>query len=64
MSQCPMVLLRVRALLTTLRNAAPPARQPPITPRLHRTEQLAAGNFPLNWHDATSVKAGQQPTGS
>ena len=54
----PMVLLRTRALLTTLLNAAPPARQPPITWRLQRTEELGAGNFPVIWHDATSGEAG------
>ncbi len=54
-SQSPMVLLRARALLTTLLNAAPPARQPPITRRLQRAEQLGAGNFPVIWHDATGT---------
>jgi uncharacterized membrane protein len=54
-SQSPMVLLRTRTLLTTLLNAAPPARQPPITRRLQRAEELGAGNFPLIWHDATST---------
>jgi hypothetical protein len=53
-----MVLLRARTLLTTLLNAAPPARQPPIAQRLHRAEELGAGNFPLIWHDATSREAG------
>ena len=59
-AQSPMVLLRARTLLTTLRNAAPPARQPPITRRLHRAEELGAGNFPLIWHDAagTAVQPG------
>ena len=57
-AQSPMVLLRARALLTTLLNAAPPARQPPITWRLHRAEELGTGNFPLIWHDATSEEAG------
>jgi len=57
-SRSPMVLLRARALLTTLLNAAPPVRQPPITRRLQRTEQLGAGNFPLIWHDVTSAEAG------
>ena len=57
-SQSPMVLLRARTLLTTLLNAAPPARQPPIAQRLHRAEELGAGNFPLIWHDATSREAG------
>jgi hypothetical protein len=55
-SQSPMVLLRGRAMLTTLRNAASPARQPPITRRLQRTEQLGAANFPLIWHDAPAGK--------
>ena len=53
-SQSPMVLLRARALLTTLLNAAPPARQPPVTRRLQRAEELGAGNFPLIWHAATT----------
>jgi hypothetical protein len=53
-----MVLLRARALLTTLLTAAPPARQPSITRRLHRADQLGAGNFPVLWHDATGA-AGQ-----
>src|SRR5271165_6556538 len=57
-AQSPMVLLRTRALLTTLLNAAPPARQPPVTRRLQRTEELGAGNFPVIWHDATSGEAG------
>lgn len=51
-SQSPMVLLRARALLTTLLNTAPPPRQPPITRRLQRAEELGAANFPLIWHDA------------
>jgi hypothetical protein len=53
-----MVLLRAGALLTTLLNAAPPARQPPITQRLQRAEELGASNFPLIWHDTTSREAG------
>ena len=57
-SRSPMVLLRAQALLTSLLNAAPPARQPPITRRLQRAEQLAVGNFPLIWHEATSADAG------
>ena len=47
-----MVLLRARTLLTGLLNAAPPQRRPSITWRLHRAEELAAGNFPLIWRDA------------
>jgi hypothetical protein len=53
-----MVLARARALLTTLLNAAPPARQPPITRRLRRAEELVAGNFPMIWHDTASGKQG------
>jgi hypothetical protein len=53
-----MVLLRAQALLTTLLNAAPPARQPPIARRLHRTDELAAGNFPMIWHDPASRETG------
>jgi hypothetical protein len=49
-SRSPMALLRARALLASLLNAAPPQRQPSITWRLHRAEELAAGNFPLIWH--------------
>lgn len=56
-SQSPMVLLRARALLTSLLNAAPPARQHPITRRLHRAEELGAANFPMIWHDATIGEA-------
>ena len=54
-SQSPMVLLRARALLTTLLDAAPPARQPPITRRLQRAEELGAGNFPVIWHDTAGA---------
>ena len=60
-AQSPMVLLRARALLTTLLTAAPPARQPPITRRLQRAEQLGAGNFPLIWHDATGTARRPSP---
>ena len=55
-ARSPMVLLRAQTLLTTLLNAAPPARQPPITRRLQRTEQLGTANFPLIWHAATSAE--------
>ena len=66
-AQSPMVLLRARVLLTTLLDAAPQARQPPITRRLQRAAQLGAGNFPLIWHDATgaadqSSSAARQPS--
>ena len=53
-----MVLLRAQALLTSLLNTAPQARLPAVTRRLQRAEQLAAGNFPLIWHEATSGDAG------
>jgi uncharacterized membrane protein len=52
-SRSPMVLLRARALLTSLLNAAPPSHRPPAARRLHRTEELRAGNFPVTWHDTT-----------
>ena len=65
-SGSPMVLLRARTLLTTLLNAAPPARRPPVIRRFHRAEQLGAGNFPLIWQGATSGESSitQQPTSS
>jgi uncharacterized membrane protein len=52
-SRSLMVLLRARVLLTSLLNAAPPSRRPPVTRRLRRTEELGAGTFPVTWHDAT-----------
>ena len=60
-AQSPMVLLRARALLTTVLNAAPPTRQPPITRRLQRAEQLGAGNFAAIWHDATGTARPPSP---
>ena len=60
-AQAPMVLLRARALLTTLLDAAPPERQPPVTRRLHRAEQLGSGNFPLIWHDAAGTARRSSP---
>ena len=60
-AQSPMVLLRARALLTTLLNAAPPARQPPLTRRLQRAEQLGAANLPLIWHAATETAPRSSP---
>jgi len=50
----PMVLLRARALLTSLLSAAPPPRRPAIAWRLRRAEELGAGNFPAIWHDANA----------
>lgn len=58
-SSSPMVLLRARALLSGLLATAPPQRRPPLTWRLRRAEELAAGNFPAIWRAAT---AGQQAT--
>ena len=57
-SRSPMVLLRARALLASLLNAAPPQRRSSIAWRLQHAEQLAAGNFPLIWRHATGGKAG------
>jgi hypothetical protein len=57
-SQSPMVLLRARAVLAGLLNAAPPQRRSSITWRLHRTEELAADNFPLIWRHATGGDPG------
>jgi uncharacterized membrane protein len=51
-SRSPMVLLQARTLLAGLLDAAPPQRRPPVTWRLHRAEELAAGNFPLIWRHA------------
>ena len=48
-SRSPMVLLRARATLASLRRAAPPQRTPSIAWRLRRVEELAAGNFPVLW---------------
>ena len=52
-SRSPMVLLRARALLAGLLDATPPQRRSPVTWRLHRAEELAAGNFPVIWRHAT-----------
>jgi uncharacterized membrane protein len=57
-SRSPMVLLRARTLLTSLLNAAPPARQPPIARRLQHAEELGAGNFPMIWQNAVGGEAG------
>ena len=61
-SAAPSPTVLLRALLTTLLNAAPPARQPPVTRRLQRAEQLGSGNFPLIWHDTTSTARRPSPT--
>jgi uncharacterized membrane protein len=57
-SRSPMVLLRARALLAGLVDAAPPQRRSPVTWRLHRAEELAAGNFPAIWRHATGGDPG------
>jgi uncharacterized membrane protein len=51
-ARSPMALLRARALLADLLDAARPQRQPSITWRLHRAEELASGNFPAIWRHA------------
>jgi uncharacterized membrane protein len=48
-SGSPMVLLRARALLAGLLDAAPPPRRSSITWRLRRAEELASGKFPQIW---------------
>jgi uncharacterized membrane protein len=57
-SRSPMALLRARALLAGLLDAAPPQRRSSITWRLHRAEELAAGNFPAIWRHATGGDPG------
>ena len=59
-ARSPMVLLRIRALLTTLRNAAPAPRRPSISWRLTRVQELLTVNFPAIWLDAS----GQDPGGT
>jgi uncharacterized membrane protein len=51
-SRSPMVLLRVRTLLTSLLKAAPEQRRPSIAWRLEHAQDLLADNFPLIWRDA------------
>ncbi len=58
--QSPMVLLRVRALLITLLNAAPAQRRPSMSWRLKHAENLLAVNFPAIWRDTN----GQDHDGS
>ena len=57
-SRSAMVLLRARAMLSSLLDAAPPQRKPSIAWRLRRAEELAAGNFPVLWHNMTGTDAG------
>ena len=57
-SLSPMVLLRARAMLSSLLTAAPPQRKPSIAWRLRRAEELAAGNFPDLWRNTVGGDAG------
>jgi hypothetical protein len=54
----PWCCCGARVLLTSLLNAAPPARQPPVARRLDRAEELGAGNFPVIWQDAAGGETG------
>jgi uncharacterized membrane protein len=56
-ARSPMVLLRARALLASLLNAAPQQRRPSIAWRLQHAQDLMTGNFPALWRDA----GGQDP---
>jgi hypothetical protein len=57
-ARSPMVLLRARAMLSSLLDTAPPQRKPSIAWRLRRAEELAAGNFPVLWRNMTGADAG------
>jgi uncharacterized membrane protein len=57
-SRSPMVLLRAQALLAGLLNVAPPQRRSLVAWRLHRAEELAAGNFPLIWRHVAGADPG------
>ena len=57
-SQSPMVLLRTRAMLTSLLNAAPPQRQQSIAWRLRHVEERAAGNFLVLWRNTAHEDTG------
>jgi hypothetical protein len=46
-----------QVLLTSLLNAGPPLRRPPLVRRLDRTAQLGAVNFPATWPDPTDDEA-------
>ena len=50
-ARSPMVLVRARAMLTSLLSAAPQQRKPSIAWRLRHVEELAAGNFPVLWRN-------------
>ena len=56
-AQSPMVLLRARALLSSLLNTVPPQRTPSISWRLHHVEELGAGNFPVLWRNTKPPSA-------
>jgi hypothetical protein len=54
----PVVVLlraRTRTLLAGLLDVAAPQRWSSITWRLHRAEELAAGNFPAIWRHAAQA---------
>ena len=51
-SRSPMVLLQAQGPAHRPLNAAPPQRRSSIAWRLHRAEELVAGNFPAIWRHA------------
>ncbi len=57
-ARSPMVLVRARAMLTSLLSAAPQQRKPSIAWRLRHVEELAAGNFPVLWRNTAHEDAG------
>ncbi len=57
-AKSPMMLLRARAMLTSLLNAAPPQRKQSIAWRVRRVEELAASNFPVLWRNTAHVDTG------
>ena len=57
-SPTPMVLLRALARLSSLLSVAPSGRKPPIAWRVRSAEELAAGNFPVLWHNMTGEDRG------
>ena len=56
-SRSPMVLLRAGAMLSSLLDAAPPQRKPPIAWRLRRAEELAAGKNGPTWYTAAQLQS-------
>ena len=57
-AKSPMMLLRARAMLTSLLNAGPPQRKQSIAWRVRRVEELAASNFPVLWRNTAHVDTG------